>query len=83
MASDRVSIGDRFGRWTVIRHAAPKANRRACMVRCRCGAERVIQERRLTSGQSKGCRSSDCYQEAASLELAIGVLREELEGAGR
>lgn len=55
-----VEKGQRFGFWTVIREAAPRTSvrggkRRAVEVKCRCGAEKVIDLSTLRQGQSKSC----------------------------
>lgn len=79
--ADRVEIGARFDRWTVLRLAAPRNGRRACVVRCRCGCERRIEERRLTSGDSSGCPSPQCRIEAQTLRQLIEDMQAKLEGA--
>lgn len=46
-------IGQRFGRWTVLR--ADKSRPRYYWCRCDCGTERSIYRGSLISGQSKSC----------------------------
>jgi hypothetical protein len=79
--SQRVQVGQRFGRWQVVRLSAPRSGRKACVVRCRCGRERVIEERRITAGDSGGCPSPRCRIEADTLRQVIVELERNLEGA--
>ena len=64
----RVAIGARFGRWTVVGYVAPIERRAACSVECVCGAEATMQERRLKSGRSTGCASQRCRHRHEVLE---------------
>lgn len=64
----RVQVGQRFGRYEVVRYAAPTQDgggrmRSSVMVRCVCGTEAVVQERRLKAGESAGCSSKRCYHQ--------------------
>lgn len=60
----RLTSGDTFGRWTVVRSAGFKhqagRNRARCVVRCVCGAERVAFEYMLKGGRTHGCTSRKC-----------------------
>ncbi|MAQ14794.1 MAG: hypothetical protein CMN30_08350 [Sandaracinus sp.] len=65
--SDRVQVGDRFGRWRVIRHSAPIVSgrrRSACLVECLCGRRAVRREDKLKSGATRGCRDHGCQARA-------------------
>jgi len=62
----RVQVGERFGRYTVVRHTAPRVDgegksRSCAVVRCCCGAESVVYERSLKAGRASGCSSRECY----------------------
>lgn len=74
----RLSPGDRFGRWTVVRSAGfreQSGKRRArCVVRCVCGAERIAFEYMLKAGKTTGCPSRRCQRRWAGGE----TLREQL-----
>lgn len=50
-----VSIGDRFGRLTVIAPAAPKHGHRAFTTRCECGKEHVVAGSDLARGAVRSC----------------------------
>ncbi|MBO6937553.1 MAG: hypothetical protein JJ863_21445 [Deltaproteobacteria bacterium] len=62
----RVQVGQRFGRYTVIRHTAPTQTssgaRASVMVRCVCGVENVVLEAELKRGRHGGCSSKNCYR---------------------
>ena len=77
---DRVRIGERFGRWTVVRHAPPKKGRAACLVRCVCGAEVVHQERRLKMGSAQGCGGKACYWRCATADAVEASLMTSVRG---
>lgn len=51
------TIGNIFGRWTVIggTHRAEGNNNRMCLCRCECGAERDVLVPSLYKGLSTGC----------------------------
>lgn len=71
--SRRVQVGQQFGRWTVVRHAAPKRDsegkrRSRATVRCVCGAEAVLYERSLKAGRASGCPSVECYRRNQSAD---------------
>lgn len=49
-------IGGRYGRLTVIDHAEPyKGKYRQWLVRCACGAEKVVMDQSLRSGATSSC----------------------------
>lgn len=55
-----VSIGDRFGRWTVLSEVAPRVlpsgqTQRTMGVRCDCGEVRAVPLLRMVRGESKSC----------------------------
>ena len=55
---DEVSVGDRFGHYTVIAEAAPAitlSKRRRWLCRCDCGNERIVEEPNLRHGKSTNC----------------------------
>lgn len=47
-------IGEKFGRWTVLREL-PKSRKRYFECQCDCGIVRAVQEASLKSGASKSC----------------------------
>jgi len=61
----RVQVGERFGRYKVVRHAAPTLTsgglRATVTVECVCGHENVVLEAELKRGRSAGCSSKSCY----------------------
>lgn len=63
---EEIGPGYRFHRWTVLRKAQPTASGRArWTVRCRCGHERVLEQRYLreASDPSTGCNVAECRRE--------------------
>lgn len=55
--------GTRFGRWTVVRAAAPDSRGRRCVfARCVCGEERPVSVWSLRHGQSRGCSKKSCQR---------------------
>ncbi len=54
MRSLGITIGDRFGRYTVIAEL-PRRIVRNWLCRCDCGTERSVGHSNLTSGHSKSC----------------------------
>jgi len=52
-----ISVGTKFGRWTVVSEAARHRNgRQVFNVKCKCGTESKILRASLVSGHSTGCR---------------------------
>jgi len=47
-------VGERFGRWTVVRTQASTSQRR-CWCRCDCGVERAVFAFSLLAGTSQSC----------------------------
>jgi hypothetical protein len=51
-----VTIGDTFGRWTVIERIGSSRNRTAIwLCRCECGGEGQVVSTSLLNGNSKSC----------------------------
>jgi hypothetical protein len=48
-------IGQRFNRLTVIANAPMQGGRGMILCRCACGAEKVIEARRVRKGLTKSC----------------------------
>jgi hypothetical protein len=48
-------IGLRYARLTVLGSAGIKNNRGMLLCRCECGAEKVIEARRVRKGLTKSC----------------------------
>lgn len=48
-------IGQRFNRLTVIANAPMRGGRGMIICRCACGAEKVIEARRVRKGLTKSC----------------------------
>lgn len=61
--SNKLSIGDRYGRWTVVgeEYTIYKSNkkRRMCKFKCDCGIEKVREITNIIKGRSKSC---GCYR---------------------
>jgi hypothetical protein len=62
-----MSPGERYGRWTVVRHSSPaKAHdsdegvRARVYVRCVCGHEQTSFAHYLRRGESSGCKARSC-----------------------
>lgn len=53
--SGNLSIGDKFGMWTVIGEAERLYNRRAYLCKCDCGTVKPITSNNLKMGRSKSC----------------------------
>lgn len=80
LGKHRYHAGDTVGRWTVVRHAAPKQCpdgrnrliwRRRLSVRCVCGFTEIVLERTLVGGMSRGCPSKTCmHAEQTRQEIA-------------
>ena len=47
------SVGDRFGRWTVV--ALPEPRSTKCLAQCDCGAIKMVVKHYITSGRSMSC----------------------------
>lgn len=82
--ADRIETGTTFGRWTVVRRAAPARrssaesyDRARVVVKCVCGRERYAFEVDLRSARTRGCSSSKC---AAKWDAVQGI-REVMAGA--
>lgn len=59
-----MKVGDRFGRWTLLRYG-PHGERRGgtrsrWTCRCVCGHEQPVWQEDLVTGRSRGCRSAEC-----------------------
>lgn len=52
-----VSIGDKYGEWTVISAMVKNGNYRYCNVRCKCGKETTVEVKSLVVGRTKMCKS--------------------------
>ena len=54
-----IPIGTCFGKWTVLENdwykSSKKYTDRACLVRCKCGVEKVVTYRLLRQGGSSSC----------------------------
>jgi hypothetical protein len=57
MPAKRITLDDRYGRWTVIDQTNQGDGKALC--RCECGTERRVLRHKLTSGQSTSC---GCYR---------------------
>lgn len=64
-------IGQAFGRWTVISHAAPREYKPFLLCRCACGATGEVKAYELLRGmsQSCGCKNRDELRAMASTHL--------------
>lgn len=51
--------GQTFGYWATLREHSTRFGARMWECRCRCGSERIVEGRHLTSGRSKSC---GCYR---------------------
>ena len=49
------SIGEQYGRWTVVGDPCGPPKRRSVRCRCNCGQEREVQVNNLRSGRSTSC----------------------------
>src|ERR1700733_4425710 len=58
-------VGQRYGRWTVIKDAEDRGKYRYLLCRCDCGTEKEVRATGLTSGvtESCGCLKSDLATE--------------------
>jgi len=59
-----MKVGDRYGRWTLLRYG-PHGERRGGLrsrwtCRCVCGVEQAVWQEDLVTSRSRGCRSSEC-----------------------
>lgn len=66
VVNSKISIGQRFGRWVVIKRTDErKGNCVGFLCRCDCGTERVVDSTSLLRGssQSCGCKISDLNKE--------------------
>lgn len=51
-----ITVGDRFGRWTVLKLSGKKPSyEKIWLCRCECGAEKKVMHSGLTMGKSKSC----------------------------
>ena len=51
----RVNIGDKYGKWTVLKKEPHILREPHYLCRCECGTIRTVRGRNLTSGHSKSC----------------------------
>lgn len=57
----KISVGDRFGKWTVVENPFVGTDqRRHVVVRCDCGEVREMRVRYLLSGESTSCGKVGC-----------------------
>lgn len=81
-----ISVGQRFGRWVVIRRCSaamdgPRSRPRVT-VRCYCGDEARVFTHALQSGRSKGCRSRRCHWRWLGEGMAKGAAARTIEALG-
>lgn len=91
----QIAKGQKFWRWTVIRHATPVQRERRrgqlifcrrVVVRCVCGWERLAWETDVATGRSNGCPKAGCRKRyddmvMTRLEDDIGGIAERLRTA--
>lgn len=84
LVANRLSPGDRYGRWTVVRPSGFEvqsgARRARCVVRCVCGYERVAFEYMVKGGRTTGCPSTKCrarFEAAQELGPELHALLDE------
>jgi hypothetical protein len=72
-----ISVGEVFGRWTVIESGLRVGKIRAVRVICQCGTEKIKTYFSLRNGDSKscGCKSRERSFEAAWKRIYHNVLR--------
>lgn len=61
-------LGQRFGRWTVIKEGIPRNGRTTWLCRCECGTEHNVQTSDLTGGKSQSC---GCLQRERTAQACI------------
>lgn len=93
MAADSVRVGSTWGRWTVLRHAAPAPRygagfaRARVHVRCVCGHETDVWVCDLqASNGTRGCRSVVCrarFEAAQQLRMRFEALLSDFLTGGR
>lgn len=55
MTAPSVVVGQRFGRWVVLRESHRKPNQLYFLCRCDCGAEKAVERGNLRDGRSTSC----------------------------
>lgn len=55
-----VSVGDRFGKWTVVGEPESTGKGRVVLCRCECGALHRVEVYRLYNGESASCSRDRC-----------------------
>ena len=64
----RIIVGQRFGRWTVIRQAESRNRQARWLCQCDCGTERTVGAQSLTEGRSVSC---GCYHKQVISKLFL------------
>ena len=66
-------VGNRYGRWTVIKRSAHHGRSLRWLCRCDCGAERLITGERLRNSRTRSC---GCLRkELLSLPCSVAAMR--------
>lgn len=63
-----ISVGETFGRWTVLEQDLTKATKRI-MCRCSCGTEQLVSRNSLVSGTSKGCKRCKTHPRRSGISI--------------
>lgn len=75
MTTQRLKVGQKIERWTIIGDAVPtSAGEQKWLCRCECGTERYVLERSLLYGGSKscGCLRKEQAEKAISISDIVG-----------
>ena len=77
-----VSVGSRYGKWTILRESSKLGHNRRVWCRCECGIERSVILGSLIIGKSKTCGNRGCKRALPKGEAAFRhVLRQYVYGA--
>lgn len=82
MSGDRIEVGSKWGRWTVVKYVAPAQrygsySRARVRVRCVCGHEQPVFVCDLQSEKTSGCRRAACRSRwSAATDLRKRVIEQ-------
>ena len=51
----REYIGEKFGRWTVLKEAEKQGSNRMFLCRCDCGEEKIVRGTHVTARKIRSC----------------------------